>query len=540
MTYKRSQINRILSILLAFVLMVSVLSIQPTYAASKPAKVTGVTVSARTYNSITVKWKKAKRAKKYQIGYKVNGGTWKYKKVKSKYKSKKITGLSQYKKYSIRVRALNGKKKGKWSSTVSAYTCPKTYSWPELLVASNLRVERVGPGSIEVAWDTVQPADARIANAEAALDESQKKYDEIYALLNPEDEEESVVPEEPVDVEETAEIVSEDAQLEGEGDDEETTEPEPEGPTLEEQLEAATAELKAAEDKLNAEKTVKTNYDKCIFRIYRSTDNKNWSLFADNISNATRSYVCRRCDVGKTYYFKITTCDKSTYQTFSHNGTSSNVVSDSSKGIPGLKIKNTPTKNNYAYKENKTYTVKGLMLHSVGGNIQSAQTWVNAYNRKGYDAAAVHAFVDGTSGEAYQCLPWTMKAGHAGKIANKNYVGVEMCESKYIKYKGGASFTIASKYKDDAKKCAKITYDNSVILFAYLCDYFGINPNGKFSTTKDNGKSITVHTIMSHDEWRRSGHSGHWDPEHYWKGLGTGYTMATFRKAVAETLEENK
>lgn len=68
--------------------------------------------------SVTIKWKKAKNAKKYKIQYSTSK---KFKKSKTKTKetsktSFKIKGLKKGKKYYVRVRGVNGKVLGKWST----------------------------------------------------------------------------------------------------------------------------------------------------------------------------------------------------------------------------------------------------------------------------------------------------------------------------------------------------------------------------------------------------------------------------------------
>lgn len=65
--------------------------------------------------SVLLRWKKVKNAKKYQVQY---SKSKKFKKAKSKYTKKlkiKIKKLKKKKKYYFRVRAINGKVKGKWS-----------------------------------------------------------------------------------------------------------------------------------------------------------------------------------------------------------------------------------------------------------------------------------------------------------------------------------------------------------------------------------------------------------------------------------------
>lgn len=95
---------------------------------------------------------------------------------------------------------------------------------------------------------------------------------------------------------------------------------------------------------------------------------------------------------------------------------------------------------------------------------------------------------------------------------------MEMCEPSCIKYTGGSSFTCSDKAT--ARAVAKRTYESAVELFAMLCKQYNLNP------TADG-------VIISHREGHSRGiASNHGDPEHLWNGLGMGYTMDGFRKAV--------
>lgn len=196
-------------------------------------------------------------------------------------------------------------------------------------------------------------------------------------------------------------------------------------------------------------------------------------------------------------------------------------------------IKQSYVKNNSCYIVNKKITVKGLMLHSVGANIQSAQKWVDTYNSKAYYPlykggtieCCVHGFIDGYNGTLYQTLPWNTKGWHSGGSANKSYIGIEMCEPACIKYTKGANFTCSAKNKAKAQAVVKKTYESAVNLFAYLCAKYKLNPLGK-------------NVIISHNEGYKLGiASGHKDPEHLWKQLGMPYTMDTFRKDVKKAME---
>lgn len=186
-----------------------------------------------------------------------------------------------------------------------------------------------------------------------------------------------------------------------------------------------------------------------------------------------------------------------------------------------MNIRTTILTNNRCYREDGNIKVKGLMLHSVGCSQPSAEVFVKSWNNYN-TACCVHAFVDANTGDVWQTLPWSHRAWHCGGRANDTHIGVEMCESDYIKYtnpSSGNAFTITDKKK--AKAHAKKAYESAVELFAFLCKEYGLNP-------------FADGVIISHCEGNRRGvASNHGDPEHYWNQLGTGYTMDGFRRDVA-------
>jgi N-acetylmuramoyl-L-alanine amidase CwlA len=170
------------------------------------------------------------------------------------------------------------------------------------------------------------------------------------------------------------------------------------------------------------------------------------------------------------------------------------------------------------YKINRTITVKGLMIHSVGCPQPKAEVFIKNWNKSGVNAC-VHAFIDGNTGTVYQTLPWNHRGWHGGGKSNNTHIGVEMCEPACIKYTGGSTFTCSNL--PVARAVAQRTYDTAVQLFAHLCKEFNLDP-------------LADGVIISHDEGGKRGvASDHDDPEHLWKGLGMGYTMDTFRKAVS-------
>ena len=167
------------------------------------------------------------------------------------------------------------------------------------------------------------------------------------------------------------------------------------------------------------------------------------------------------------------------------------------------------------------------MLHSVGCAQSSAKVFINTFNRSNYTAACVHAFIDADTGTVYQTLPWNHRGWHGGSdrngCCNNTHIGIEMCEPREIKYTAGASFTVTDAAK--ARAAAQRTYAAAVELFAYLSKLYGLDPKTD---------------IISHREGAAKGiATAHGDPEHLWQGLGTSFTMDSFRRDVSLKMKNN-
>ena len=104
-----------------------------------------------------------------------------------------------------------------------------------------------------------------------------------------------------------------------------------------------------------------------------------------------------------------------------------------------MKIIQSILTKNACYTAGQKITDKGLMLHSVGCSQPSAKVFVKNWNKPSLQAC-VHAFIDGNTGDVYQCLPWNHRGWHGGGSSNNTHIGVEMCEPSCIKYVGGATF----------------------------------------------------------------------------------------------------
>ena len=162
-----------------------------------------------------------------------------------------------------------------------------------------------------------------------------------------------------------------------------------------------------------------------------------------------------------------------------------------------------------------------LMLHSVGCAQPSADVFIVGWNKSGIEKC-VHAFIDANTGKIKQTLKWRYRGWHGGGSSNNTHIGVEMCETKWIKYNSsGTKFEVLDKQRAQAD-CRR-AYQSAVELFAYLCKEFHLNP---------------LTNICSHREGYLKGiASNHGDPENYWKGLSMSYTMDGFRTDVKNQIE---
>lgn len=200
-----------------------------------------------------------------------------------------------------------------------------------------------------------------------------------------------------------------------------------------------------------------------------------------------------------------------------------NIIESYMTKSPYWKKNQNPTDSRYKkYQKNGP---QGMMLHSVGCSQPSAAVFIKNWNDPGYTNACVHAFIDANTGDVHRTMPSNYRAAHAGGDANNTHIGVEMCEPDCIKYKpNSSSFIVTNRVK--AQAMVKRTYESAVEFFALECMEWGLDPMKKG-------------VIISHNEGHDMGiASNHGDPEHLWKGLGMGYTMNGFRKAVRDRIQE--
>ena len=128
----RKRYSRTMSIVIAVAMVFSVMVFMPedvSAAAKKPGKVT-ITRATKLNQMIKVTWKKTKGAKAYQVYAKAGKGKWKkVGTVKANGQSKQTYIIKKCKwntRYQIKMRAVNGKKKGGWSRTYQGKLAKKT------------------------------------------------------------------------------------------------------------------------------------------------------------------------------------------------------------------------------------------------------------------------------------------------------------------------------------------------------------------------------------------------------------------------------
>lgn len=193
-----------------------------------------------------------------------------------------------------------------------------------------------------------------------------------------------------------------------------------------------------------------------------------------------------------------------------------------------------PIKSNPAYVKNqliaddryRTFQERGplgAVLHSIGTPQPSASV-IGEYFDSPSVEASVHMVLQ-ADGLCYRLAPDHYRMWHVGGSANNTHMGIEMTEPRGISYDPSRGYQVTIHNRTEALIHVKQTYERAVELFADLAQTYGWDP-------------LQPGVILSHRECYEQGlGSNHGDPEHLWQALNTGYTMDTFRKAVAREIE---
>ena len=174
------------------------------------------------------------------------------------------------------------------------------------------------------------------------------------------------------------------------------------------------------------------------------------------------------------------------------------------------------------YTEFQSRGPKGAVLHSIGTPQPSAKIIADYFDNSSVEAS-VHMVLQ-ADGICYRLAPENYRMWHVGGSANNTHLGIEMTEPSCISYDENNGYRLTIHNRSKALEHVVHTYDRAVELFAFLCRAYSWNP-------------LEDGVILSHKEcYERGIGSNHGDPEHLWDALNTGYTMDTFRAAVAKEI----
>ena len=191
----------------------------------------------------------------------------------------------------------------------------------------------------------------------------------------------------------------------------------------------------------------------------------------------------------------------------------------------GLNIEKNYLTENRCYQTGAVCEKIGVQIHTIGTGQGTAQAVADYWNQ-GAVSACVHYCVDADiPGKVLQFLPENIRSWADAGWGNNHLITVEICESDYISYSGGANYSVRNLEK--ARADIMRGYQTAAELCAFLCKWYGWNPQAKLG----NG----MYVISSHAEGAAAGlSSNHADPAHIWSRFGL--SMDGFRADVAKIM----
>lgn len=191
----------------------------------------------------------------------------------------------------------------------------------------------------------------------------------------------------------------------------------------------------------------------------------------------------------------------------------------------GLNIEKNYLTENRCYQTGAVCEKIGVQIHTIGTGQGTAQAVADYWNQ-GAVSACVHYCVDADiPGKVLQFLPENIRSWADAGWGNNHLITVEICESDYISYSGGANYSVRNLEK--ARADIMRGYQTAAELCAFLCKWYGWNPQAKLG----NG----MYVISSHAEGAAAGlSSNHADPAHIWSRFGL--SMDGFRADVAKMM----
>ena len=193
--------------------------------------------------------------------------------------------------------------------------------------------------------------------------------------------------------------------------------------------------------------------------------------------------------------------------------------------MASLNIIDYPCSKNRCYQNNKKIKPIGIQLHSIGTAQGTAKAVADYWNSPNVSALVNYMCDSDTPGKVLKTLPEGVYSWADAGYGNRNLITIEMCESDFMRYTGGANFAVTDEtlFKADIRR----SYASAVLLCADICKRHNWNP----WTVLPSG----LYLISSHNEGRIKGlSSSHVDPEHILSTIGK--SMTTFRNEVAAAI----
>ena len=192
-----------------------------------------------------------------------------------------------------------------------------------------------------------------------------------------------------------------------------------------------------------------------------------------------------------------------------------------------LNIIQYPLKNNRCYRQYAKRTPIGIQVHSIGCAQGTGKVLADSWNNSSISAFVTYIVDADEPGRVYQCGPEDMYTWADAGYGNRNLITMEICESDFMKYTGGANYRVT----DEAKFKVDVTrgYDTAVLLCADICKRHKWDPLAKLPSG--------LYLISSHDEGRIAGlSSAHVDTSHLWPNISR--SMDTFRHDVVKAMDD--
>ena len=177
------------------------------------------------------------------------------------------------------------------------------------------------------------------------------------------------------------------------------------------------------------------------------------------------------------------------------------------------------------YGTKRSATLDSIEVHSIGCAQNTAAVIRNNMNQYA-PGGITHAIISADEEDrVLEILPDDNVCWADAGYGNNHSYTFEICESDYMRYGSGASFTVTNQEKFLADVWRG--YNTAVKYTAQKCQDFGFMPTDKLA----NG----LHRVYSHNEARTLGlASAHVDPTHLWAKIGK--TMDAFRSDVLEAM----